>query len=55
MIAIKQYSAMFVNETRIIKTFNYWWQAYLYKICFYDFIAEPAWKMTFEWTIVKNN
>lgn len=54
MYNIKQYSAMF-NEEYTIKIFDYLWQARLYKFCFYGFIAEPAWKMTFEWTIMNES
>ena len=34
-----------------IATFDSWWKAWLYKLYHYDFGADPAWQMSFIWSI----
>ena len=44
------------EDNKVIRKFNSWFSACLWKFFHYDLIAEPAWKASFIWKIkeIKN-
>jgi len=43
-----------VGHNIVVREFKTWLGAYVWKMLNYDLVAEPAWKMSFSWTIVKH-